>query len=178
MFSSFRNTTTVLAGSESSSNGLAWVHYGLGRVAQYVGQKVRPRGSGEKRAEDELPSWRSMRSLTVKETALGLRSGSLAANGETSRSSCSSRAWVSRRIERVICAKAVAAIRKSARLKSRSQRRPLQGGRKDATREALQMKILGGARKRRFIADKFMIRYALVLRGVTFRTDCQAPLLV
>jgi len=41
-------------------------NYGLGRVAQYVGQKVRPRGSGEKRAEDELPSWRSMRSLTVK----------------------------------------------------------------------------------------------------------------
>jgi len=55
----------------------AWNHYGLGRVAHYVEQKARPRGSGEKRAEDELPSWRSMRSLTVKETALGLRSGSL-----------------------------------------------------------------------------------------------------
>jgi hypothetical protein len=54
-------------------------NYGLGRVAQYVGQKVRPRGSGEKRAEDELPSWRSMRSLTV----LGLRSGSLARKGGT-----------------------------------------------------------------------------------------------
>jgi len=60
-----------------------WNHYGLGRVAQYVGQKVRSRGSGEKRAEDELPSWRSMRSLTVKETALGLRSGSFARKGET-----------------------------------------------------------------------------------------------
>ena len=45
-------------------------NYGLGRVAQYVGQKVRPRGSGEKRAEDELPSWRSMLSLTVKELPL------------------------------------------------------------------------------------------------------------
>jgi hypothetical protein len=61
----------------------AWNHYDLGREAQYVGQKVRPHGSGEKGAEDELPSWRSMRSLTVKETALGLRSGSLATNGET-----------------------------------------------------------------------------------------------
>ena len=44
----------------------AWNHYGLGRVAQYVGQKVRSRRSGEKRGEDALPSWRSMRSLTVK----------------------------------------------------------------------------------------------------------------
>jgi len=43
-----------------------------------VGKKVRPRASGEKRAEDVLPSWRSMRSLAVKETALGLGSGSLA----------------------------------------------------------------------------------------------------
>ena len=33
-------------------------------------KKVRPRGSGEKRAEDVLPSWRSMRTLAVKETAL------------------------------------------------------------------------------------------------------------
>jgi len=46
-------------------------NYRLGRVAQYVGQKVRPRGSGEKRAEDELPSWRSMRSLTVKRNCPG-----------------------------------------------------------------------------------------------------------
>ena len=61
---------------------------------------------------------------------------------------------------------------KSARLKSRSQGRPLHGGRKGASREVLQMKILGGAREERFIADKFMIRSALVLRGVTFRTDC------
>jgi len=51
----------------------------FGRAVLYVAQKVRPRGSGEKRAEDALPSWRSMRSLTVKETALGLQSGSLAA---------------------------------------------------------------------------------------------------
>ena len=61
---------------------------------------------------------------------------------------------------------------KSARSKSRSQGRPLHGGRKDASREVLQMKILGGAREERFIADKFMIRSALVLRGVPFRTDC------
>jgi hypothetical protein len=56
---------------------------GLGAVLQ-AGQKVRRHVSGEKRAEDVLPSWRSMQSLTVKETTLGLRSGSLAANGETS----------------------------------------------------------------------------------------------
>ena len=48
----------------------AWNHYGLGRVAQYVGQKVRSRRSGEKRGEDALPSWRSMLSLTVKELPL------------------------------------------------------------------------------------------------------------
>ena len=45
-------------------------------------------------------------------------------------------------------------------------------GKKGASREVLQMKILGGAREERFIADKFMIRSALVLRGVPFRTDC------
>jgi len=56
----------------------------LGRAALWVGQKVKPRLSGGKRAEDVLPSWRSVQSLTVKETALGLRSGSLASNGETS----------------------------------------------------------------------------------------------
>jgi len=38
---------------------------------QSVGSdKVRSRGSGEKRAEDVLPSWRSTRSLAIKETAL------------------------------------------------------------------------------------------------------------
>jgi len=69
-------------------------------------------------------------------------------------------------------------MRKSGGLKSRSEGRPLQRGRKDAPREVLQVKILGGARKEGFIVDKFMIRSALVLRGVLFRTDCQAPLLV
>ena len=68
-------------------------------------------------------------------------------------------------------------MRKSGGLKSRSEGRPLQRGRKDAPREVLQVKILGGARKEGFV-DKFMIRSALVLRGVLFRTDCQAPLLV
>jgi hypothetical protein len=38
----------------------------LGRAVLWVGQKVKPRVSGEKRAEDVLPSWRSMQSLTVK----------------------------------------------------------------------------------------------------------------
>ena len=56
----------------------------LGCAVLWVGQKVKPRVSGEKRAEDVLPSWRSVQSLTVKETTLGLRSGSLASNGETS----------------------------------------------------------------------------------------------
>jgi hypothetical protein len=46
-----------------------------------------------------------MRSLTVKETALGLRSGSLASKGETTRSSCASKMWVSRLIEEIFCAK-------------------------------------------------------------------------
>ena len=58
---------------------------GLGRVVLYVGQKVRPRGSGEKQAEDVLPLLALDAELTVKETALGLGSGSLAARGETSR---------------------------------------------------------------------------------------------
>ena len=57
----------------------------LGRAVLWVGQRVRRRVSGEKRAEDVLPSWRSMQSLTVKETALGLRSGGLASKGETTR---------------------------------------------------------------------------------------------
>ena len=52
-----------------------------------------------------LPSRRSMRSLTFKETALGLRSGSLASNGETSASSCSLGMQASRRIEKFSCAK-------------------------------------------------------------------------
>jgi len=52
---------------------------------QSVGSdKVRSPGSGEKEAEDVLPSWRSMRSLAIQEKAHGLPSGSLAANGETS----------------------------------------------------------------------------------------------
>jgi hypothetical protein len=33
------------------------------------------------RAEDALPSWRSMRNLTVKEITRGVRSGSFAENG-------------------------------------------------------------------------------------------------
>ncbi len=53
---------------------------------QSVGSdKVRSRGSVGKGAEDVLPSWRSTRSLAIKETALGLPSGSLARSGETSR---------------------------------------------------------------------------------------------
>lgn len=54
---------------------------GLGCAVVYGGQRAKPRASGEKGAEDVLPSWRSMRSLAVKETALGLRSGSLAVKG-------------------------------------------------------------------------------------------------
>jgi hypothetical protein len=46
-----------------------------------------------------------MRSLPFKETAFGLGSRSLASNGETSKSCCSPRARVSRRIERFFCAK-------------------------------------------------------------------------
>src|SRR5437879_4515814 len=60
---------------------MTWNRCGPGRVVRYLGQKVRPGASGEKRVEDELPSWRSTQSLTVKETAVGLRSGSLASNG-------------------------------------------------------------------------------------------------
>src|SRR6266436_1502827 len=52
-----------------------------------------------------------MRSLANKETALGLRSGSLASNGETSARACSPRMWVSRRIEEFLSAKRAAAIR-------------------------------------------------------------------
>jgi hypothetical protein len=64
---------------------VAWNRCGLGRAVQQAGQMVKRGVSGETGAEDELPSWRSMQSLTVKETALGLRSGSLASNGETTR---------------------------------------------------------------------------------------------
>jgi hypothetical protein len=53
---------------------------------QSVGsERVRSRRSVEKEAEDVLPSWRLMRSLAIQEMAHGLPSGSLAANGETSR---------------------------------------------------------------------------------------------
>jgi len=34
-----------------------------GRAVLWVGQEVKRRVSGEKRAEDVLPSWRSMRGL-------------------------------------------------------------------------------------------------------------------
>src|SRR5579864_8918048 len=50
-----------------------------------------------------------MRSLAFKETAFGLRSGSLAPNCGTTASSCSPRACKSRRIERFFCAKKAAA---------------------------------------------------------------------
>ena len=90
---------------------VAWSRCGFGRAVLCVGPKVRPRVSGEKRAEDVLPSWRSMRSLTVNGTALGLGSGSLAGNGETSARACSPRMWVSRRIEEFLSAKRAAAIR-------------------------------------------------------------------
>src|SRR5258708_7410944 len=52
-----------------------------------------------------------MRSWANKETALGLRSGSLASNGETSARACPPRMWVSRRIEEFLSAKRAAAIR-------------------------------------------------------------------
>ena len=100
-----RNSSSQAA---SGASVVACNHCGFGRAVLYVGPKVRPRVSGEKRAEDVLPSWRSMRSLTVNGTALGLGSGSLAGNGETSRGACSLRMWVSRRIERVFCAKKMA----------------------------------------------------------------------
>ena len=77
----------------------------LGVQSCGTGKKSGPRVSGEKRAEDGLPSRRSMRSVTVKETALGLRSGSLASTGETTRSSCASMMWVSRSIDEIFCAK-------------------------------------------------------------------------
>jgi len=57
---------------------VVWNRYGVGLQSCRSGKKVKPRVSGEKRAEDVLPSWRSVQSLAVKETALGLRSGSLA----------------------------------------------------------------------------------------------------
>jgi hypothetical protein len=57
-----------------------------GVAVLYFGQKVRRRTSGDKRAEDELPSWRSVRSLSLlRKLPLVLRSGSLATKGETSR---------------------------------------------------------------------------------------------
>jgi hypothetical protein len=94
----------------------------LGLAVLSVGQRVRLRVSGEKRAEDVLPSWRSMQSLTVKETALGLRSGGFASKGETTKSSCASRKQVSRGIERHFCAKGAGAKRQFARLKSGLER--------------------------------------------------------
>ena len=41
----------------------------------WVGQKIRPRASGEKRVEDVLPSWRSMRSLAAKKLPLDYGAG-------------------------------------------------------------------------------------------------------
>src|SRR5882762_8318390 len=64
-----------------------------------------------------------MRSLARKETMLGLRSGSLALNGETTTQPCSLRTQVSRRIEKFFCAKGAAAIRKSLRSKTKAPRR-------------------------------------------------------
>jgi hypothetical protein len=54
---------------------------------QSVGSDKRlgPAGAEKKGSEDVLPSWRSLRSLAVQETAHGLPRGSLASNGETSR---------------------------------------------------------------------------------------------
>src|SRR5579859_1645891 len=50
-----------------------------------------------------LPSWRSMRSLSVKETADGLRSGSFASNSETTTRECSYLPRVSRTIGVCFC---------------------------------------------------------------------------
>src|SRR2546421_2881761 len=63
-----------------------------------------------------------MLSLARKETILGLRSGSLALNGETTTQPCSLRTRVSRRIEKFFCAKGAAAIRKSLRSKTKAPR--------------------------------------------------------
>src|SRR5712692_3565383 len=63
-----------------------------------------------------------MRSLALKETALGLGFGSLASSGETSARACSLRMWMSRRIEKFFCAKRATAIRKSARSKTKTPR--------------------------------------------------------
>src|SRR6266480_688020 len=63
-----------------------------------------------------------MRSLARKETMLGLRSGSLALNGETTTQPCSLRTRVSRRIEKFFCAKGAAAIRESLRSKTKAPR--------------------------------------------------------
>jgi len=64
---------------------MAWNRCGPGRAVVYVGQKARPVAGVEKRVEDVLPSWRSTQSLAVKETAVGVRSGSLTSKGETSK---------------------------------------------------------------------------------------------
>src|SRR6266403_1144899 len=57
-----------LASHEASRAQVLWPGTAgvLGVQSCYVGQKVKPRVSGEKRAEDVLPSWRSMQGLTVK----------------------------------------------------------------------------------------------------------------
>src|SRR6266581_3957591 len=68
-----------------------------------------------------------MRSLAFKETALGLGCGRLASSGETSTRACSLRMWMSKRIEKFSCAKRAAAVRKSARSKTKTPRGAAEG---------------------------------------------------
>src|SRR5260370_32941764 len=82
---------------------------------QSVGSdRVRSRRSGEKGAEGVLPSWRSMRSLAIKETAHGLPSGNLALNIKMSRCWCAPWAWVARLRETLSSAKGAGAMEKQA----------------------------------------------------------------
>jgi len=114
-----RKAKTVLAGSESSSSGVVWNRYGVCLQSCGSGKKVKPRVSGEKRAEDVLPSWRSMQSLAVKETALGLRSGSLASKRRNLDMMVSLKSVGVKENRTTLLCKKNATMRKSARLKIR-----------------------------------------------------------
>jgi len=99
----FNNTDFQLACSELGLRGLGLKPLASGCVNLHVEQEVGPRARNKKEPDRFCPVGLDAE-LVLKETANGLRSGSLASNSEISNSYCSSRVRVSRTIENFFCA--------------------------------------------------------------------------
>jgi hypothetical protein len=106
---------------------VAWNCWRLGCADLYVEQEVRPRASGEKRSrgstallalDAELGFQRNCARTRVRESRLKRRNLGTSVFPEM---------WMSRRIEKFFCVKQAAAVRKSARSKTKTPRGATEG---------------------------------------------------